>query len=192
MLGGDPLAILPPPRLGPPTLPPQPLGRREARPWNGFVGSAPRQDLPSAQPAPSRAGRNAPRAGDEGEARNARARRLQSRRERSRRCSAGDVNEDGFSDVIIGSPPFLGFPGGPGEAHLFLGGPGGLASSPRPSRSARTMPPWWRDSDITSSAPGRSPPSTPTRFPDGEAPFPGGGWEFRTGACPSLDGDGIP
>ena len=45
-------------------------------------------------------------------------------------ATAGDVNGDGYSDVIVGSP---GENTNTGEAYLFLGGPGGLA----------TTPAWW-------------------------------------------------
>ena len=42
-------------------------------------------------------------------------------------ATAGDVNGDGYSDVIVGSP---GENSNAGKAYLFLGGPGGLATSP--------------------------------------------------------------
>ncbi|HKC50816.1 MAG TPA: FG-GAP-like repeat-containing protein, partial [Myxococcota bacterium] len=42
-------------------------------------------------------------------------------------ATAGDVNGDGYSDVIVGSP---GEVGNRGKAYLYLGGPGGLALSP--------------------------------------------------------------
>ena len=40
-------------------------------------------------------------------------------------CTAGDVNGDGYADVIAGAPA-----SGPGRALVFMGSPGGLASSP--------------------------------------------------------------
>jgi hypothetical protein len=42
-------------------------------------------------------------------------------------ASAGDVNGDGFADVVIGS---IGAYGGSGQVYLYLGGATGLASSP--------------------------------------------------------------
>lgn len=47
-------------------------------------------------------------------------------------ASAGDVNGDGFSDVIIGEPGYSNDAGYPdkGRASLFLGSPSGLASTP--------------------------------------------------------------
>jgi hypothetical protein len=41
-------------------------------------------------------------------------------------ASAGDVNGDGFADVIVSDPVWN---GSTGRVHLYLGGPGGLASS---------------------------------------------------------------
>lgn len=46
-------------------------------------------------------------------------------------ASAGDVNGDGFGDVIIGAPFDLGV----GQALLYLGSPGGLATSPSWTKS---------------------------------------------------------
>ncbi|MBP7669010.1 MAG: FG-GAP repeat protein [Candidatus Eisenbacteria bacterium] len=43
---------------------------------------------------------------------------------------AGDVNGDGYSDVIIGAPGDDIPGGGPGRAYVYLGGPAGLALSP--------------------------------------------------------------
>jgi hypothetical protein len=44
-----------------------------------------------------------------------------------RACYAGDVNGDGYSDLIIGAP---GFDHGRGKAYLYLGGPQGLPARP--------------------------------------------------------------
>jgi hypothetical protein len=44
-----------------------------------------------------------------------------------RACFAGDVNGDGYSDLIIGAP---GFDHGRGKAYLYLGGPKGLPEKP--------------------------------------------------------------
>src|SRR5207302_1566887 len=43
-----------------------------------------------------------------------------------------DVNADGYADVII-SAPRAGGSGWPGRAHLYLGGPAGLAATPTTS-----------------------------------------------------------
>jgi MYXO-CTERM domain-containing protein len=47
-------------------------------------------------------------------------------------ASAGDVNGDGYDDVIVGAPGVDNDAGyaGAGQAYVFWGGPGGLASSP--------------------------------------------------------------
>jgi hypothetical protein len=58
-------------------------------------------------------------------------------------ATAGDVNNDGYSDVIVGSAN-----SGFGKAYLYLGGPGGLSTTPiwtgqeeiRVSASARPSP----------------------------------------------------
>jgi hypothetical protein len=42
-------------------------------------------------------------------------------------ASAGDVNGDGFADVIVGAPGVMGYTG---TAYLYLGGPGGLSHTP--------------------------------------------------------------
>jgi hypothetical protein len=42
--------------------------------------------------------------------------------------SAGDVNGDGFADLVVGAPSAGG--GSPGAAYLYMGGPGGLSSTP--------------------------------------------------------------
>jgi len=47
-------------------------------------------------------------------------------------ATAGDVNGDGYSDVIVGSPNEN---NQTGRAYLFLGGPGGLATTPVPGLS---------------------------------------------------------
>ncbi len=48
-------------------------------------------------------------------------------------ASAGDVNEDGYADVVIGAAGYPGgsseFPLGNGRAYLFLGGAGGLSAT---------------------------------------------------------------
>src|SRR5690606_21413176 len=44
-------------------------------------------------------------------------------------ASAGDVNGDGYSDVIIGAPSYPNYTWR-GKAYLYHGGPGGLAASP--------------------------------------------------------------
>lgn len=42
-------------------------------------------------------------------------------------ASAGDVNGDGYGDVLVGA---FDADAGKGLAHVFLGGPGGLSTSP--------------------------------------------------------------
>jgi len=44
-------------------------------------------------------------------------------------ASAGDVNDDGYSDVVIGAPNYSSGTIG-GKAYLYLGGPSGLAATP--------------------------------------------------------------
>ncbi|HEX4824754.1 MAG TPA: FG-GAP-like repeat-containing protein [Candidatus Polarisedimenticolaceae bacterium] len=44
--------------------------------------------------------------------------------------TAGDVNGDGYSDVIIGAPLYDNGQDGEGRAYLYLGGPNGLATTP--------------------------------------------------------------
>lgn len=45
--------------------------------------------------------------------------------------SAGDVNGDGFSDILIGAPSFDTASNFVGKAYLYLGGPSGLSSTPQ-------------------------------------------------------------
>lgn len=45
-------------------------------------------------------------------------------------ASAGDVNRDGFSDVIVGAPSFANGQTGEGRAYLYLGSTNGLAKDP--------------------------------------------------------------
>jgi len=44
-------------------------------------------------------------------------------------CGAGDVDGDGYDDVVVGAPGF-GTPGSAGRAQVFRGGPGGLDTTP--------------------------------------------------------------
>ncbi|MBK7876098.1 MAG: FG-GAP repeat protein [Planctomycetes bacterium] len=44
-------------------------------------------------------------------------------------AGAGDVNADGFADVVVGAPTFNGGQSGEGKAFLYLGSAGGLATS---------------------------------------------------------------
>ena len=44
-------------------------------------------------------------------------------------AGAGDINQDGYADVLIGAP-LAGTAPGPGRAYLYLGSAGGLASTP--------------------------------------------------------------
>ena len=44
-------------------------------------------------------------------------------------ASAGDVNDDGYSDVIVAAPWGTGASAGTGKIFLYLGGPGGLAAN---------------------------------------------------------------
>ncbi|RME43633.1 MAG: hypothetical protein D6795_19160 [Deltaproteobacteria bacterium] len=45
-------------------------------------------------------------------------------------AGAGDVNGDGFDDVLIGAPRYYNAPGRQGRVELFLGSPAGLSSTP--------------------------------------------------------------
>ena len=45
-------------------------------------------------------------------------------------ASAGDVNGDGYDDVLVGARDFDGTFGDVGKAYLYLGGPGGLSTLP--------------------------------------------------------------
>ncbi len=48
-------------------------------------------------------------------------------------AGAGDVNGDGYADLVVGAPAF---PSGPGHAFVYLGGAGGLAASPASTLAA--------------------------------------------------------
>ncbi|MCC7268394.1 MAG: FG-GAP repeat protein, partial [Caulobacteraceae bacterium] len=60
-------------------------------------------------------------------------------------ATAGDVNNDGYSDVLIGEPNYANGQATEGRARLFLGGPDGLA----------TTPAWEVEANVTSYAFGR-------------------------------------
>jgi hypothetical protein len=58
-------------------------------------------------------------------------------------ASAGDVNGDGYPDLIVGAPGY-GYGSSPGVAYLFLGGPDGVSATPAvtfhdPNHTARAM-----------------------------------------------------
>jgi hypothetical protein len=44
-------------------------------------------------------------------------------------ATAGDVNGDGYADVVVGAQGYAGF-GSTGRAYLFMGGPSGLSATP--------------------------------------------------------------
>jgi hypothetical protein len=44
--------------------------------------------------------------------------------------TAGDVNRDGYSDVLVGSPNYTNIEAGEGRAFLYLGSPSGLGATP--------------------------------------------------------------
>jgi hypothetical protein len=47
-------------------------------------------------------------------------------------ANAGDVNGDGYADVIVSAPTAKNASGnGAGRAYLYLGGPGGLGNTPQ-------------------------------------------------------------
>jgi hypothetical protein len=51
--------------------------------------------------------------------------------------TAGDVNGDGYSDIVIGAPRYDGGQSNEGRAYLYLGAPSGVSSAPA----------WWTESD---------------------------------------------
>jgi len=53
-------------------------------------------------------------------------------------ASAGDVNGDGYADVIVGAPSYSNSQSGEGAAFVFLGGPSGVASAD-PSTAAAVL-----------------------------------------------------
>lgn len=53
-------------------------------------------------------------------------------------ASAGDVNGDGYSDVVVGAPSWPSY-GWRGKAYLYLGGPGGLGASPAWTRQGENV-----------------------------------------------------
>jgi hypothetical protein len=44
--------------------------------------------------------------------------------------TAGDLNDDGYADVIVAAPDFTNTQTNQGRAYIYLGGPGGLAANP--------------------------------------------------------------
>ena len=55
-------------------------------------------------------------------------------------ASAGDVNRDGYADVIVGARYHNAWLGGEGMAYLYLGGSSGLAAVPAWTHSGETQP----------------------------------------------------
>ena len=55
-------------------------------------------------------------------------------------ASAGDVNGDGFGDILIGARYYNAWLGGEGMAYLYLGGGSGLGAGPAWANSGETQP----------------------------------------------------